>query len=260
MTGPRVTRTTFPDPRPPEARERGGLVRWRIALKMAVRESRRSWPSSVLVMLLVFLPIAGVSAAAVYASSLQPSLEQRIDAELGHADAWVQAPGASSGMRQYLDEPNSQYEISPGSSGDWIEPPVDAATAIDAERLVRIARSTAVLETSAGFGNFDITIGDAWDPLLEGRYTLLDGRTPASPTEMLATPEALARLGAALGDEVVGNHEEPSRRERRIDGLRAGGSPVSDRAVLDDLVRRGMASERRRRIRPQCARRRGVRS
>ncbi|WP_188713381.1 ABC transporter permease [Microbacterium sorbitolivorans] len=198
-----MTRSTFPDPRPPEARERRSLVRWRISLKMALRQSLRSWPSSVLVILLVFLPIAGVSAAMVYATSLQPSPQQRVDSELGQADAWVQGQGTTPGYRQYLDQPMQSYVADPDVGDEWIEPPADITTVIDADEFVRIDGATASVETESGFGLFYAVIGSTWDPLLEGRYTLLDGRAPTSPDEMLATPESLKRIGAELGDVVV---------------------------------------------------------
>ncbi|WP_188700706.1 ABC transporter permease [Microbacterium nanhaiense] len=197
-----MTRSTFPDPRPPEQRERGGMLRWRMALKMSMRQSLKSWPSSVLVVLLVLLPMAGVAAAAVYAESLSPSAQQRVDAELGEADAWVQAPGMPSGVRQYLDDPNAQFEYDAASSHDWIEPPADVADVIDADRLVRIELGSAAVETVAGIGAFQVVLGETWDPLLEGRYTLLEGRAPTAADEVLATPEALERLGAKVGDSV----------------------------------------------------------
>src|SRR5690606_12985444 len=165
MSGPRMTRSTFPDPRPPEQRERGGMLRWRMALKMSMRQSLKSWPSSVLVVLLVLLPMAGVAAAAVYAESLSPSAQQRVDAELGEADAWVQARGMPSGVRQYLDDPNAQFEYDAASSHDWIEPPADVADVIDADRLVRIELGSAAVETVAGIGAFQVVLGETWDPL-----------------------------------------------------------------------------------------------
>lgn len=179
------------------------MVRWRMALKMAVRQSLKSWPSSVLVVVLVLLPMAGVAGAAVYAQSLSPSGEQRVDAELGKADAWVQAPGLPEGMRQYLDEPESQRPVDPsGMIGDVIEPPADVASYIDADRVVPIEHAYATVPTAAGLGSFSVTIGASWDPLLEGRYTLLDGRAPTTANEILATPEALDRLGVSIGDTV----------------------------------------------------------
>lgn len=203
MSGPRVTRSTFPDPRPPEARERRSFARWRIALTMAVRQSLRSWPSSALVILLVFLPIAGVSAAMVYATSLQPSPQQRVESELGKADAWVQGVGATPDTRQYLDQPMQSYSVEIDGDDGWVEPPTDMTALIDADQFVRIDGAEASVETAAGFGTFYAVIGAAWDPLLDGRYTLLDGRAPSAPDEMLATPESLERIGAKLGDAVV---------------------------------------------------------
>ncbi|WP_110588536.1 ABC transporter permease [Microbacterium suaedae] len=202
LDGPRVARRSWPDPLPPETPERRGFSRWRIALKMALRQILRSWPSSLLVVLLVLLPMAGVGGAATLATSIGPTPEQRVDAELGNADAWVQALPMGEGMRQYLDEPTTSYSTGT-TSDEGVEPPDDVTPYIDAERLVKISHGDAVVETAEGIAALRVTIGDAWDPLLEGRYTLIDGRAPASADEILVTPQALERLGARIGDEVT---------------------------------------------------------
>ncbi|WP_156762209.1 ABC transporter permease [Microbacterium karelineae] len=208
-SGPRVARTTWPDPVPLEAPERHVLAPWRIALKMAVRQSLRSWPSSLLIVLLIFLPMAGVAGAVTLATSIGPTPQQRVDAELGNADAWVQAVSMGEGMRQQLDEPTSSYSTGPASD-EGIPPADDVRAHIDADRLIEIAHGDAVVETDDGIASLPVTIGDAWDPLLDGRYTLLEGRAPASDDEILVSPRALERLGARIGDTLVATDPEAS--------------------------------------------------
>ena len=76
-------------PRPPMRRARG--PRWRAALRMAARQVRRDGRTSVLVAALVALPLAGVSTAAVYYDSHQPTLEQQFPAEVGQTDARLES-------------------------------------------------------------------------------------------------------------------------------------------------------------------------
>lgn len=165
-----------------------------------MRETRRSWPSSVLVILLVLLPMAAVSAAAVFASSLGPTPEQHVDAELGDADAWLRTATMAEGMRQSLTDPMMSF--GEGTEGAMVEPPDSVESYVDADRLISIAHGTATTETATGLATMWFAIGDAWDPLLDGRYTMLAGHVPEAPDEVLATPSALERLGAEIGEEV----------------------------------------------------------
>ena len=201
--GPRIARSTWPRPLPPEAPERRGLARWRIAATMALRQSLRSWPSTVLVVLLVLLPMAAVSAAAVYAASLEPSPAQRAEAELGGADAWLEPMGGMAGVRQYLDDPHGLFLVEESSDEPAaVEPPDSVDQLIDAERVIAIRHALASVTTAHGTGSFTVVAGDAWDPLLDGRYALLEGRAPDAPSEVLATPASLERLGVGIGDEI----------------------------------------------------------
>lgn len=202
--GPRIARATWTESVPLQAPERRSFARWRIALRMSLRQALRSRPSTLLVVLLVALPMAAVSGTAVYAASLMPSAAQRADAQLGEADAWLQPTGFVEGTRQYLDAPGMVYLVDETAQDlGWIDPPSSVPPFVDTERLIRIQHAPAAVTTEAGIGSFTVTIGDAWDPLLDGRYTLVEGRAVASPDEVLATPATLKRLGAAIGDEIT---------------------------------------------------------
>ncbi|WP_221585382.1 FtsX-like permease family protein [Microbacterium sp. G2-8] len=211
VSGPRVTRDTWEGESRPAADDlpRGSFVaRWSLAWRMAWRQVRRSWPSSLLIAALVFLPMAGVSAAAVYSASLEPTPGEQATVELGHADAWATTLGGSDPtQRQYLDEPHWVEVDTDPETGDPVnEPgplPDDPRALLPADDVLALTTTTSIVETADGLTSMTTTIGRAWDPRLEGRYELLEGRAPADRSEIMATRSALARIGAEVGDSMT---------------------------------------------------------
>ena len=70
-------------------------------------------------------------------------------------------------------------------------------------RVIEITGASATAETPGGIGILELSIGDAWDPALAGRFEFLAGRAPANAHEAMVSPGALGRLDAQLGDTVT---------------------------------------------------------
>ena len=70
---------------------RGWLARLRIAVTIARRASLRSVGTSALIISLVALPIAGMAGVIVVASSMQPTVGERLDNQLGRSQALLRA-------------------------------------------------------------------------------------------------------------------------------------------------------------------------
>lgn len=181
--------------------------RSRVAVRLAQRQVRRTWASSLLIVALVALPIAAMAGAAVYVASLLATPQERVTAELGRMQAWVQAVGVpDAGMWQNPEDPwwNGYPFDSDGNpttpEGEVATDPFDALPA--GTETIAVSTGTVRMETATGVGRINALAGDIADPRFEGRYWVTDGRAPRNDREVLVTASALGRFGVTLGGEV----------------------------------------------------------
>lgn len=185
--------------RPAHASSR--TIRWRVATRLARRQVRRAWGSSLLVVLLVMLPIAGMAAAAVLVDSSQGTPEERVRAELGQMQAWVQ-PSWPAGSQTY-QSPTEPTWTSSYDQGAGAEVPVDPFAALPAgTEAIEVSEGRERVRTADGIGAFSARGGAVWDERFEGRYALVSGRAPVGADEVLVTAAALDRLDATVGGTV----------------------------------------------------------
>ncbi|WP_137845245.1 FtsX-like permease family protein [Microbacterium sp. 2FI] len=183
--------------------------RWRADIRIARRQTWRAKGSSALVALLVALPVAGLTGAAVFWQSHVPSAEQKVTVELGQNEAWIEIVGGPDPSRwQAVDQPwNSDIDRDEtGAPENPEEPaPVGPPETIPAGTTVFEVSPyvTVGVETARGVGWLPTTVGDVWDPAFEGMYVLIDGAAPTAADEMMVSPGALDRLDAQIGDDVV---------------------------------------------------------
>ncbi|GAA3768034.1 hypothetical protein GCM10022240_20570 [Microbacterium kribbense] len=195
--------------RPEEGQRRprpSAWSRWRVDLRLARRQIARTKGSSLLVMLLVALPVIALAAAAVFTASHIPSAAQRATLELGRAQAWIEIIGGPDPSRtQAIDQPNYSRTDVDENGGAPINPelprPENADAVIPAgTRVITLHRyGSAYVTTATGTAHMPASVGPVWDPALAGRYTIVDGRVPASGHEAMVTPGALQRIGARIG-------------------------------------------------------------
>ena len=173
---------------------------WRLALKVAARTSTRALGRSVLIVAMVALPVAGLVAVAVVADSMySPSIQQRIDTELGQMQAKIQVqtpPG--SGLRQDPLHPE-WFDTTNWNEGD-LESPQDALPS--GTRILAIAPTSVTAKTATGIGQISVQEGQSWDPGFAGLYDVVSGRAPRSDREVMVTAATLPRLGAKVGDTI----------------------------------------------------------
>ena len=193
----------------PSAGRRSPWPRLRAALRLASRQVRRAWASSLLVVTLIALPMALVSGGIVFAVSHVPTTDETLTAELGQADSWVAVVnGPDPSLRQYLDRP-TWWEIDrddmTGIPANAEQPMPESAVPLLPRGLdvIEIGEGAVTAETAGGAGALAAVIGDAWDPVLDGRFEMHEGRAPTNTREAMVSPGALERLGAAIGDELV---------------------------------------------------------
>ena len=101
------TRRRVEPPKPSRA------ARLRVAVRIARRQVRRTWVSSLLIMALIALPIAGMAGVAVYVNSMIATPEERMDVSLGQmAGRLVPMAEPGSGFWQ------APYDLSESGVGD----------------------------------------------------------------------------------------------------------------------------------------------
>lgn len=193
----------------PHARQPGlessRWARWRVAVRLARRQVRRTWVSSLLIMTLVALPIAAMAGAAIFVDSMIGTPEERADVELGRMAAWVQPAGvAGAGFWQAPGEPfwNGYPRDADGGGGEQPEGeiPTDPLDALPAgTETVPIGSGQVRIDTAAGVAAVQAWAGAAWDPRFAGRFDVIDGRAPVTDDEVMVTPATLERTGVAVG-------------------------------------------------------------
>ena len=182
--------------------------RLRVELRLARRQAARAWGSSLLVVALVAMPMALLSGGVIFAFSRFATPDQRVASELGQSDAWLQiVSGPDPSLFQNSNDPWS-YDLDRDDEGNPVNPalpPIDDVTSLlpAGTRVIDITAASATAETPGGIGILELSIGDAWDPALAGRFEFLAGRAPANAHEAMVSPGALGRLDAQLGDTVT---------------------------------------------------------
>lgn len=185
------------------------ISEWRLALRIARRAVWRSRGTSLIVVLMVLLPVAGFSAAAVIIHSSLPTPSEKIAAELGSTEAKVLAwypPDPE--LTQDPFDPGHVVHMSDDNPPDGRSPDDAAVRALfpPNTRIVKIDNSSVRAVTEHGVGEFPVTVGPLWDPMFAGRTHIVDGEAPVSDTDALVTPAALTRLGVRVGDSIRITH------------------------------------------------------
>ena len=158
---------------------------------MALQSKARS----ILVLLLVAIPVIGMSGLAIIVASNEATPAETARLSLGDTSArieMVSAPG--SHVSQDFSGNGGSYEESSGKrilSPDEFLP---TGTRILSER-----DTSVVARTVGGIGYLEGDEGDLWDPALRGRYTVLSGTAPTADDQVMVTPATLIRLGVKVG-------------------------------------------------------------
>lgn len=180
-------------------RLRDAAAGWRLALRIGRREARRARWRSLLVIAMIALPVAGVTAIAVTYKTYDVNTVEGLDRRLGTeaaARVEAQSPGA---VRQGID---------PDQATEWLEEtgsgPLDAAgvRAIIGDRPVLSVDDYGLdVRTDKGVAWASGLRTDLSDPLAAGLTRLTDGRLPQHADEVVVNA-ALAARGPGLGEEL----------------------------------------------------------
>lgn len=197
------------------SRERG----FRQILKIAFRSSLRNLRQTILIVLIIAAPLAVGSTILTVEESRELTPRERVELELGGAQARFSAQRPVS-LEQARDTSiQSLFQMPDAETifGGTPEPsPTDQSTLQDPRALgliegfwVTALESSVTVETKYGLGSMLLVEGEVW--LLDSRYDLVAGRFPENDNEVLLSPGAQTRIGTELGDEVLISGGVPKR-------------------------------------------------
>ncbi|MEO8697470.1 MAG: FtsX-like permease family protein, partial [Acidimicrobiales bacterium] len=162
-----------------------------LSARLARREvQRRPW-RTLLVALLIAVPVAGMTVAAVFARS------DRLSAQA----AWQLANGNADAVVQSQSENAETVVIPPGST-----------TVVARTAFFRLVRTTAGNRTRAVVS--DLT---SREPIVEGIVSLDEGRMPTADGEVVLSSAAARDLGAHVGDTL--ELTRPATRTMLVTGI-----------------------------------------
>jgi putative ABC transport system permease protein len=178
---------------------------WRVALRLARRDAWRNKGRSLLVLLLIALPVAAVTAVDVYARAERALRTETAYAlaQLGPvADAQVTLTGSSP----VVQAPVGWFDGPPG--GPATGPAATAARVTAAlppgSRLVSLGLPVYAAIEAGEWGVADeLQQQDTRDPLVAALWTTVEGRLPTAAGEVALSTTTARRIRAAVGSSVV---------------------------------------------------------
>ncbi|WP_433586491.1 FtsX-like permease family protein [Microbacterium hydrocarbonoxydans] len=206
MTTPPGELTPSPSPQDAAQPSAGAWgSRWRVAARLARRQVRRAAASSLLIGTLMMLPIATMTAYTVIAASTIATPAERVSIELGRTEAWIGVRGLpGNGFWQAPTEPEFfGYPATMRQSPEGVRIEDPTSLLPQGTETIEVVQANVRVTTPDGVTSVQAWTGRTWDAAFAGRFDVVDGRPPAGADEMMATPAALTRLGARIGDTVT---------------------------------------------------------
>ncbi len=185
------------------------LASWRTALRIARREAQRSRGRSLLVVAMIAVPVLALSFAAVTYDMLTLTGAEKADRTMGATEARIQWPSHGP-VLQYPDPYGGFYaqdpRVSPSGGPDTGRAGTQAellAALPTGSTSLPLRRGSVRMRTVDGIGQPNAIMVDARSPFTKGYLTVLEGRAPATISEVALTEQAMQRLGAGIGGTVT---------------------------------------------------------
>jgi putative ABC transport system permease protein len=226
-----------------------GLRSWVPAMRVARRETVRGRGRSILVLVMIALPVLGVTAADVVIQTGEITGAEALERRLGTADALLQVEPGIEEVEQLPDPLRDGWGGGGARPGDDTPDLNDLTTALGRElRAVELRQGSVRVETDAGVAFVEAFEADLTDDLTDGLYRVEEGRVPVGPGEVVVNG-ALADRGISLGDdlavrngptlEVVGIAEHTTYRGHPVAVSTVGGFDMRDHGSRQWLVDAG---------------------
>ncbi|XAS68452.1 FtsX-like permease family protein [Micrococcaceae bacterium Sec5.7] len=176
---------------------------FRVAMRMARRDIRRHRGRSLLIILLIMLPVAGMSGAATLAQSMQETPAERARFQLGNTQARFRD------MHAYNTEMVQDHVVDTtyGTTRSDPDPDFTPTSPKDAIPAGYQVLTETQLTLTARVGAADVRLMskevDALNPAFAGKYTLMEGRAPETADEVLVSRGLLERFSLKLGEKLT---------------------------------------------------------
>lgn len=169
-------------------------------LRIARRDALRARGRSALVVLLIALPVLGVTALDTLIRTANVSAAEGLERQLGRSQALVAWTGVTLPV---LQSPGLSRVGYPGAAPQVPRPDESVLLAglPAGSRLLAVRAGTLELRTADGLARPQAVELDVADPATTGLYRLEDGRVPVSPDEVSVSPRLATRgfpVGSAL--------------------------------------------------------------
>jgi putative ABC transport system permease protein len=151
---------------------------WRPLLRIARRDALRHKGRSLLIVAMVAVPVAAMSASLTLGRSVERTPEQSVSDTMGQADLEVIARGVSAGDWQAVLPAGSRTISVQDDYGD-----------------VALVSGDELFEPS-------LFVADLADPLVAGMAELVSGRAARGPGEVVVSPSLAEDLGVGLGERL----------------------------------------------------------
>lgn len=186
----------------------------RIALRLAARNARRSLGRSILIVAMMAIPVAGMSATAVVVASSNPTDQELVDLHLGDAEGIMRVVGPpGSVIAQNPHAPINGWHD--GDSGDEAADVVDPASLVDGD-VIAVTDAYLSVVANDRVRQVQFTAGDVFVDELAARYELIDGVAPRSDGEIALSPALATTLGVEIGSDVT---VQPGDRRHLVTGI-----------------------------------------
>lgn len=171
-----------------------------VAARLAVRSVRSAPGRSALIAAMIALPVAGAVLAGLVHASEQPTHTELVTTELGRAQARLEVRSTPDSTA--VQDPVTGFlsNAADGTTSTTYRSPASALPA--GTRIVPIFDAAVTTRTATGVGSLQAVVGEAWDPIFTGRWTVVAGARPTRVGEVMLTRAAMTRLDARIGSTV----------------------------------------------------------
>ncbi|RBY96952.1 hypothetical protein DQ237_04925 [Blastococcus sp. TF02-8] len=192
----------------------GALPRWRPALRIARRDALRHKGRTLLVVAMVGLPVAAISGGDTLYRTADVTDAEALSSDMGQADVRLWGAGRERVYPDPVDgelyESPTQGLSSPSTGESWSLREVEAALP-EGSRVVRIEEGRLGYRSDAGYADVRGFAEDSEDPMLDGRFEVVEGRLPTGDGEV-AISRDVGRRGYEVGEDLALTRDEVPAR------------------------------------------------